>query len=113
MHDDTFMNANKVFTGQLRMNKSEGLDVSKPVKSIDPADLAKLFKDYFIPGLERGDTEVLMHKVFFDICYYTGRHGKEGLKALTKHSFELKEPADWREFIEIEINFNETTNKKK
>ena len=63
MRDDTFLQANKVFTGQLRLNKEEGLDVPTPIRSIDPADLNKLFDDYFIPGLAKGDTEVLMHSV--------------------------------------------------
>ena len=68
-----------------------------------------LYDDYFIPGLERGDTEVLLHKVFFDIMFHTARRGKEGLHNLDKDSFVLKKSADNREYIEI--TFNEVTKK--
>ena len=50
-----------------------------------------------------------MHKVFFDIMYYTGRRAKEGLRNLTKNSFDLKISPGGTEYIEI--NFNETTKR--
>ena len=72
-------------------------------------DLDKLFDEYFIPGLAKGNTEILMHKVFFDIMFYTGRRGKEGLRSLQKDSFEIKKSADGCE--SLEITFNEVTKK--
>ena len=82
MQDQEFLQANRVFTGRMQDNKEKGLDVSKPRIPIEKEDLEKLFNVYFLPGLHKGDTEVLLHKTFFDIIYYTGRHGKEGLRNL-------------------------------
>ena len=109
MQNDVFQHANMVFKGRLRKSKKEGNDVSQPISDISPEDLDKLYKNYFIPGLEEGNTEVLMHKIFFDIMFYTGRRGKEGLCALTKDSLALKLSADGCEYIEI--TFNKVTKK--
>ena len=108
MQDDIFQGANNVFKGKLQRNKKEGNDVSQPSSDILPEDLDKLYDNYFTPGLHNGDTEVLLHKVFFDITYHTGRHAKEGLCSLTKYSFDLKK-ANGKEYIQI--NFNEVTKK--
>ena len=50
-----------------------------------------------------------MHKVFFDVIYYTGRRGKEGLRELTKSSFDVKIGSDGKEYVQI--NFNEKMKK--
>ena len=111
MENSEFKQANLVFSGQLRDNKSKGLDVSKPREAIEQEDLQKLFKNYFEPAMKNDpvNTEILMHKVFFDIIYYTGRRGKEGLHALNKKSFDIKIGPDGKEsFV---ITFNEKTKK--
>ena len=66
--------------------------------------------NYFVQTVgDHLDTEILLHKVFFDIMYYTGRRGKEGLRNLCKSSFKVDKTADEKEFIEI--TFNEKTKK--
>ena len=85
MQDQDFLQANKVFTGRMRDNKEKGLDISQKRDSILKDDMEKLFNEYFKNGLENDNTEVLMHKVFFDVVYYTGRRGKEGLRELNKN----------------------------
>ena len=109
MNDPIFLQANKVLTGRLRDNKEKGYDVSKPRAAIDQTDLENLFKNYFIPGLKNNNTKVLLHKVFFDILYYTGRCGKEGLRNLNKKSFEVKTGVDNVDYIQL--TFNEKTKK--
>ena len=109
MNDQEFLQANKVFTGHLRDNKEKGLDNSKPRQVLEQEDLEKLFKSYFTAGVENCDTKILMEKVFFDIVYYTGRRGKEGLRALSKTSFDIKIGSDGLEYIEL--NFNEKTKR--
>ena len=109
MHNDVFQNANQVFKGQPRRSKNEGRDTSKPHSDMAPHDLEKLYNCYFTPGLHAGNTEILMHKVFIDIMYHTGRRAKEGLGSLTKNSFDLKLTPEGKEYTEI--NFNETTKK--
>lgn len=106
MHNPIFQNANKVFYGHMRVNKQKGLDVSRPKEPISQADLEKVY-EYFQAGLVNGDLQILQHKVFFDLMYFTGRRGKQGLWDLTKDSFALKETADGSKFIEI--TFNEVT----
>ena len=66
---------------------------------------------YFLPRLATGNTEVLQHKVFFDLLYHTGHIGKEGLRALKKTSFDIKVGSNGQCYIEI--NFNEATKKSK
>lgn len=92
MNDRQFQNANKVFSGVLRVNKQNGLDVRKPKVPISEEDITKLYDAYFLPGLKAGNSEILMHKVFFDVVYYLSRRAKEGLHKLRKNSFEFKEP---------------------
>ena len=110
MNDRVFTQTNLVFTGRLRDNKEKGHDTSKPRTAIEKTDLEKLFNDYF--SSTSGDhlnTKILLHKVFFDIIYYTGRRGKEGLRNLNKKSFQISTGADNIEFIKI--TFNEKTKK--
>ena len=73
MKNEVFQKTNKVFKGQLSKNKNDGLDVSKPIKYIPKQDIEKLYDTYFMPGLANGDTEILQHKVFFDLLYFTRR----------------------------------------
>ena len=109
MNDQVFLQANKVFTGRLHDNKEKGHDKTKRQLPIDKEDMEKLFQNYFTPGLESGDTKVLLQKVFFDIVYYTGRRGKEGLRDLDKNSFDIKTGSDGLDYIEL--NFNEKTKR--
>ena len=105
MNDRDSLQASLVFTGRLRDNKEKGLDTSAPCTAMEKEDLNKLFEQYFPWTLgDFLDTEVLLHKVFFDIMYYTGHHGKEGLWDLSKNSFVIKEDANWKEFIDITFN---------
>lgn len=104
MHNDVFQNSNQVFSGVLRDNKEKGLDTSKPKSSIAKGDLDKLYKQYFLPGLADGNVEVLQHKVFFDLLYYTSCHGKEGLRNLKKEYFVMKETPEGLQYIELVVN---------
>ena len=111
MENKEFKQANLVLSGRMRDNKEKGLDVSQPREPMDPEDLEKLFKNYFTPGMKQDpvNTEILLHKVFFDILYYTGRRGKEGLRSLSKSSFDINTGPDGKEYFKI--NFNEKTKK--
>ena len=71
MNDAQFLPANKVFTGRMRDNKD--IDISQPRSSIDQEDMKTLFNNYFQKAVESQNTKILLHKVFFDILYYTGK----------------------------------------
>ena len=110
MNDRIFTQANLVLTGQLRDNKEKGLDTAAPRNSIEKEDVERLFKEYFSKCVrDKIDTEILLHKVFWDIMYYRGRRGKEGLRKLSKKFFVIKKAPSGDEFIEI--TFNEKTKK--
>lgn len=111
MQNETFQNTNRVFCRVLRDNKEQGLDTSKPKSSILPGDLEKLYEEYFLPGLADENVEILQHKVFFDLLYFTSRRGKEGLRKLKKEYFEVKETPEGLEYIELVVN--EVTKKIK
>ena len=98
-----------MFKGHLRDNKEKGLDVSVCKQPIEKHDLEKLYQNYFILGLSCENTQVLQYKVFFDLLYYMGRHGTEGLCDLKTSSFELCKTPDGNEYIHL--NFNEKTKK--
>ena len=110
MNDRVFTQANLVLTGRLWDNKEKGLDTLAPRTSIEKDDVEKLFWEYFPKCLgDKIDTEILLHKVFWDIMYYTGCRGKEGLRRLSKNSFSIKKSHTGTEYIEI--TFNEKTKK--
>ena len=110
MNDWVFTQANLVLTGHLQDNKEKGLDTSAPRTSIEKDDVEKLFGEYFPQCVSDNiNTEVLLCKVFWDIMYYTGHRGKEGLRKLSKNSFAIKKSPTGSEFIEI--TFNEKTKK--
>jgi len=107
MRDREFQGANQVFLGKIRLNKQDGHDTSKARPSISEADLQKLYQNYFA-DIE-SNTQILQHKVFFDLLYHLGRRGKEGLRSLSRDSFAIKNgPNDSRY---LEITFNEVTKK--
>ena len=53
--------------------------------------------------------DALQHKVYFEIAYFLGKRGKEGLRQLKKTSFSLKVNSEGREYFEL--NYNEATKK--
>ena len=101
MENAEFKQANLVFTGRMRDNKEKGLDTSQPKEPIAQEDMEKLFKKYFLPAMQNEpvNTEILLHKVFFDIIYYT----------VDKKSFEINVGPDGKEYFVI--TFNEKTKK--
>ena len=110
MNDRVFTQANLVFSGCLRDNKDKGFDTTTPRIAMEKEDVEKLYDQYFPRAVaDTVDTEILLHKIFWDIMYYTGRRGKEGLRSLEKDSFVIKNSPDQSEFIEI--TFNEKTKK--
>ena len=90
MRNEAFMIANRTFSGRLRKIKESGKCVKNTSKDTSaPNDVEKVYKDYFIPYYKT-NPRVLQHKVYFELCYYMGRHGNENLRVLTKDSFIVK-----------------------
>ena len=55
------------------------------------------------------DPRCLQNNVYFDIAYFLSKHRKEGLRQLTKDSFEIKSNDNGKEYTELK--YNEATKK--
>ena len=97
-----------IIKGNLRDQKEKGYDRSRRHQPIAQADLDKIFTNYFMPHYDN-DPRCLQHKVYFDIAFFLGKRGQEGLRQLQKNSFELKLTPEGKEYYELA--FNESTKK--
>ena len=89
MSDVEFSYANRIFKGFQRKLKEDGHDKKKKKPVLSPADLNKIYTEYFEPDFDK-DPICLQHKVYLDITYFLGWRGSEGLRDLNKDSFEIK-----------------------
>ena len=87
-----------IFSGNLRIQKKEGLDVTKSHHPLSKAHIEQICRDYFIPHYDN-DPVCLMHKVYFDIAYFLGKCGTEGLRELKKNSFGIFQTDNGRDYI--------------
>ena len=102
--DSEFLQANRILKGKQRIRREDGEDTKQSKKWVKHSDLEKMYK--FITA-NRNDPETPMHKVFLDMVFYTGRRGREGLRKLTKKSFEVKVNEDGRKYIVMTHNESE------
>ena len=80
--DREFIPANKILTSRIKLNRSEGLDMTKHKTT----DIQRMYSS----GVLGNDNSIsLQNKVFFELCLHFSRRGKEGLHALKKNSFEF------------------------
>lgn len=103
MHDKEFHLANKVFAGNLREQKEQGLDVTRHKPPLPKGDIETAFKNYFEPHWDN-DPKCLQLKVYFDLGYYMGRRAKEKLRELKKEHFRFSKTPEGREYVELIIN---------
>ena len=96
MRDSEFLQANKVFTGQLRILCKIGKDTSKVRKPVTKADLKKMY-DFVCSNLD--NPSMLQYKVYLDIAFYMGCCGNEGLRELTTKSFEVKNSPEGHRYM--------------
>ena len=108
MKDAEFKHANRVFSGNLVVQKSKGLDKSSTHRPISPEHLVQIFDNYLVPPWDN-DLKCLQLKVYFDITYYLGKWGVEGLREMEKDSFVFKTNSDNREYMQL--SYNERTKK--
>ena len=106
--DPIFKPANRVFSGNLITQKELGLDTSSSHRPISEIHLKQIFDNYFIPHFDN-DLTCLQHNVCFDISFYLGKCGIEGLCEMRKYSFALKINAEGHEYLQL--THNETTKK--
>ena len=106
--DREFIPANKILTGRIKLNRSEGHDVTKHKTAISSGDIQRMYSS----GVLGNDNPIsLQNKVFFELCLHFGRRGKEGLHALKKNSFEFVVDDCDPTIQYATLNFNEKTKK--
>ena len=106
--DSEFKAANRAFSGNLRKQKDEGHNTSKSHRPIEEGHMKQIYDDYFIPHWNK-DPVCLQHKVYFDIVYFLGKRGVEGLRELKKEGFEIKLNHEDCEYLILK--HNETTKR--
>lgn len=103
MKDIEFNRANKILKGVRRKIKQDGNDRSKRKPVLSKSEIMKIYRDYLEPYFDKNPV-CLQHKVFFDIAYFNGRRGCEGLRELRKNSFEIKEFENGQQYIQLTYN---------
>ena len=84
------------------------MDRSKPYRPLSQEHKFQIYENYFEPHFDNDPTG-LQHKIYFDLAYYMGKRGTEGLRSLKKDSFEIKQNNGGREYLELV--YNESTKK--
>ena len=97
-----------LFLGNLRDQKEKGLYKSRRWPPLTQDHIEQIYENYFLPHFDN-DPCCLQHKVYFEIAYFLGKCGKEGLRDLKKNSFSIKKTAQGREYLKL--NYNEATKK--
>ncbi len=95
MKDRIFQKANQVYDGYMTAIRAEGKDINKPKPTIAPEDVVRLYR-YVFPNTPQG----LQYRVFFEICLHFGRRGREGLRLLTRDTYEVKVDPTGVEYVQ-------------
>ena len=96
LKDREFLPGNKMFEAVCKSYYKRGNPKPKHKSPIEARDMDKL-KSYF--SIDSPDK--LQELVWFNLCYYLGRRGREGWRELTKNSLEFKEDDQGQEYVTI------------
>ena len=91
MKDREFSAANQVIQGTIKVMREAGLDTTQHKLAVQKEDMAKIRQN-----MNMDTPKGLQDKVFIDIVLQFARHGREGLRELTKHSFVINRDAAGR-----------------
>ena len=111
LQDKEFLPANKMFEAKCKLYTKEMNPKPMHKSAIAAGDMTKL-REYFSGGL--GSTawtepERLLEFVWFSICFYFGRRGREGWRELTKQSFGIKKDDSGARYV-TEMQTEQTKN---
>ena len=87
--------------GKLRLLKCEGKDKTKHKEAVTDGDFLKM-REHLTNNLD--SPKGLQDKVLFDLMYFFGRRGREGLRELRKDSFKFSEDGDGKEYVTLDYN---------
>lgn len=103
MRDPEFRQANQIFKGFQRKNKEEGHDRTKRRATILSQEINRIYTNYFENNFDK-DPVCLQHKVYFELSFFCGRRGAEGLKELQKDSFEICTSPSGVEYLQLTLH---------
>ena len=93
---DQFIAANKVFEAKCKIYVARGNPKPKHKACISTTDMGKLH-EYF--SNHATDAGKLQEFIWFSLCYYFGRRGREGWRGCMVSSFEIKCDEDGIKYI--------------
>ncbi len=96
LKDPEFLQANKMFEVSCKSYYKKGNPKPKHKRPIESGDMQKL-KSYF----SCDSPEKLVEFVWFSLCYYLGRRGREGWRELTKNSLEFSKDDQDKEYAVV------------
>ena len=93
---EEFIAANKIFVAKCKIYTARGNAKPKHKACIAEIDMKKL-GDYF--QSHTANPRKLTEYVWFGLCYYFGRRGREGWRELTPNSFTIETDEDGVEYV--------------
>ncbi|XP_067668298.1 uncharacterized protein [Haliotis asinina] len=97
MADKEFTNANSMFESRCKAYFTDGGRSLQHKPSIERGDMDKL-SGYF-GDLESTDSTRLQEMVWFNLCFFLGRRGREGWRRFTKSTLQLKRDDNDKPFL--------------
>ena len=100
INDKEFHRANAMFTSKCKLYVSAGNPRPKHKPVIESGDMAKL-SDYF-NDYESNPT-VLTEALWFHLCYFFGRRGREGWADLKCSSFKIQDDSEGKKYVSLNV----------
>ncbi len=95
MKDRIFQKANQCYDGYMTAIRAEGRDISVQKPTIAPEDVVRLYRFVFT-----NTPQGLQFRIFFEICLHFGRRGREGLRLLTRDTYEVQVDPTGVEYVQ-------------
>lgn len=98
LQDSAFIPANMMFKSRCKSYQKEGKVKATHYPAIEPEDMKKIgkyFENY------KTDPIVLLHAVWFHLCYHFGRRAREGWTKMMKDTFQINCDAGGQRYVEM------------
>ena len=96
LQGEKFVAANRIFTAKCKIYTVRGNPKPKHKPQISTSDMKKL-GEYFTD--HQKNNRKLVEYVWFGLCFYFGRRGREGWRDLRSNSFCVKKDEDDHEYV--------------
>ena len=100
INDKDFLTANQMFKAKCKLYVATHNPKPKHKPVIEAGDMKKLgayFDSY------RTNPDILMEALWFYICYFFGRRGREGWTEMNKSSFNIKTDSEGQKYVHMGV----------